>query len=121
MPLVMIVDDSSFARANLRRSFEAAGYDISEAASGQKALELVQNLAPDLVTLDLLMPGMNGMETLKAMQPLCPKARFLVISADIQNATRQELINAGAHGFLNKPVARDELIAAAARLLGDEA
>lgn len=117
MPHVMIVDDSSFARANLRRSFEEAGYTITEASSGQKALELVQNMTPDLVTLDLLMPGLSGLDTLKAMLPKCPNARFVVISADIQNATRQELIQAGAHGFLSKPVAREELLSTAALLL----
>ena len=117
MPHVLIVDDSTFARANLRRPLEEAGYTTSEASSGQKALEIVQTVKPDLVTLDLLMPGMSGLETLIALLPLCPNSKIVVVSADIQTATREELIRAGAHVFLNKPVSRAELIETAARLL----
>ncbi len=110
MPHILIVDDSSFARANLRRPLEEAGFTTSEAASGQAALELAPAAHPDVITLDLLMPGLSGLETLVGLKPLCPAARYVIISADIQNATRQEMISAGAHAFLNKPVARAELV-----------
>ena len=119
MSHILIVDDSTFARANLRRPLEEAGYTTIEASSGQKALEIVQTVKPDLVTLDLLMPGLSGLETLIQLLPLCPDSKIVVISADIQSATQQELIEAGAHAFLNKPVAKADLIATAARLLAE--
>ena len=116
MPHILIVDDSTLARANLRRSLEEAGYTTIEASSGQKAVEIAQTQKPDLVTLDLLMPGMSGLETLIQLIPLCPGTRYVVVSAYIQAATRTELIEAGADAFLNKPVAKVELLETVASL-----
>jgi CheY-like chemotaxis protein len=118
MANILIVDDSSFARANLRRILGEPGYQITEVASGQLAIDAVRTQAPDLVTLDLLMPGLSGLETLIQMRPICPQTKFLVISADIQTTTREELIAAGAEAFLNKPVSRADLLATVAQLIG---
>ncbi len=118
MSKVLIVDDSAFARSNIRRHLQDSGHTILEAASGAAALQIAQEQQPDLVTLDLLMPGMSGSDTLKALKPICPAARYIVVTADIQFATRQELLEAGADAFLNKPVDKTQLLEAAARLLG---
>jgi CheY-like chemotaxis protein len=118
MPSILIVDDSTFARANIHRALGDAGYQITEAASGQLAIDAARLQAPDLVTLDLLMPGMSGLETLKELRTICPQTKVMVISADIQTSTRDELIAAGAQAFLNKPVSRAELLTLAAQLTG---
>jgi two-component system, chemotaxis family, chemotaxis protein CheY len=118
MPNILIVDDSTFARSNIHRIFSDAGYQVMEAASGQSALELVETQYPNLVTLDLLMPGMSGLETLLKLCTKVPDTKNIVISANIQSATRDELIAAGADAFLNKPVSRTELLSVAAKLTG---
>jgi CheY-like chemotaxis protein len=110
MPNILIVDDSPFARNSIRRSLEATGFDLREAASGALAIEAARSRTPDLVTLDLLMPGMSGLETLLELRKICPETKYVIISADIQTITRQELADGGAHAFLNKPVSRSDLI-----------
>ena len=110
MANILVVDDSAFARSNLRRTLTGGGHQVWEADSGAKALEMVASNIPDVITLDLLMPGMNGQETLNALRPLCPQAVIIVITADIQTLTRQELLSAGANVFLNKPVNAADLL-----------
>ena len=118
MPNILVVDDSAFARSNMRRMQSEAGYQITEAASGELALESARAQAPDLVTLDLLMPGMSGLEVLRALRVICPQTRVVIISADIQTATRQELLDAGAQAFFNKPAPRSDLLETVAQLTG---
>jgi two-component system chemotaxis response regulator CheY len=101
---VLIVDDSSFARLNLRRAVEKAGHTVLEAASGASAIEMVQKEPVDIITLDLLMPGMPGAEALTLLKQACPQARVIIITADVQTPTRNALLEAGADAFLNKPV-----------------
>lgn len=117
MKKILIVDDSAFARATLRQMLRGAGYEVIEANSGLQALEMMADVQPDLVTLDLLMPVMEGGELLGHMLKLGQGCPFVVISADIQTITRNELIAAGAAGFLNKPVKEEELLALLQKLL----
>lgn len=111
MKKILIVDDSAFARATLKHILHNAGYEVHEASSGFEALELLPVIKPDLVTFDLLMPGMEGDELLGHMQKLGQKCPFVVITADIQTITQSDLLKAGANGFLNKPVKEEELLA----------
>ena len=103
MTKVLVVDDSSFARNSLRRILEGAGYEITQADSGMAAIGQAKTAAPDVVTLDLLMPGLTGQETLVELIKICPQTKYVIVTADIQQATQNELINAGASAFLNKP------------------
>jgi CheY-like chemotaxis protein len=119
MANILIVDDSPFARAKISRPLSETGYLIIEAVSGTEAIAYVKEHAPDLVTLDLLMPGISGLDTLLQLKELCPAAKYLVISADIQTITRMEVKAAGADAFLNKPVSRLELLETVTRLLGN--
>ena len=114
---ILIVDDSAFARTNLKRTLTGAGYDVVEASSGKQALEQVKLDAPDIVTLDLLMPGLSGLETLKLMKPIIPKTKFIVITADVQTLTREELEREGADAFINKPVSNLILIETVKKLV----
>ncbi|MFM8322802.1 MAG: PleD family two-component system response regulator [Chloroflexota bacterium] len=117
MPKILIVDDSAFARTTLRRILKDAGYEVHEAASGLEALELMPGLNPDLVTLDLLMPEMEGGELIGHLRQIDRLTPLIVISADIQTATRDEVLAAGATAYLNKPVKDEELLALIVRLL----
>ena len=110
MVKILIVDDSAFARTNLRRILMGAGYDVVEASSGQQAIDQVRLDAPDIVTLDLLMPGLSGLDTLKKMKPILPNTRFIIVTADVQSLTREELIREGADAFINKPVSSTVLL-----------
>lgn len=110
MKKILIVDDSAFARTTLRVMLQNAGYTVIEASSGYEALELVPIHKPDLVTIDLLMPGMEGNELVGHLRKLCQECPLVVISADIQTLTRHELLSAGAVGYLNKPVNESDLL-----------
>jgi CheY-like chemotaxis protein len=117
MVKILIVDDSAFARSNLRRTLMGAGYDVVEASSGQQAIEQVKLDAPDIVTLDLLMPGLSGLETLKLMKPIIPMTKFIIVTADVQSLTREELMREGADAFINKPVTNTVLIETVKKLI----
>jgi two-component system, chemotaxis family, chemotaxis protein CheY len=117
MAKIMIVDDSTFARRNLRRTLSVAGYDIIEASSGQQAVDLAGKEFPDLVTLDLLMPGLTGLDTLKLLKNVTPNSKYVIITADIQDSTREELLNEGAHAFINKPFSEYNLLETLENLL----
>ena len=109
---VLIVDDSGLARRNLRQILEPAGYEVVEADDGLVALERYFLERPDVVLLDLVMKGMYGLDVLKKLRELDPAARVLVVSADVQTSSHDLVEEAGAKGFVNKPVDPDEILRA---------
>jgi two-component system chemotaxis response regulator CheY len=109
---VLIVDDSSLARRNLRQILEPAGYSVVEAEDGLVAIERYYFEKPDAVLLDLVMRGMHGLEVLEKLRELDANARVLVVSADVQSSSHELAEQAGAKGFINKPFDRDEILAA---------
>jgi two-component system chemotaxis response regulator CheY len=114
---ILIVDDSGFARRTLRQMLESAGHTIEEAANGNDALERYFLKRPDLVLLDIVMEGMNGLEVLPRIKELDPDARVIVASADVQSSTRAEAQAAGAIGFINKPFVREQVIQTVSNVL----
>ena len=118
---VLLVDDSGLARRGTRRILEGAGYHVIEAEDGLSALERYFIDKPDLVLLDLVMKGMYGIEVLTKLRALDGEARVIVLSADIQTSSRDMVADAGAIGFLNKPVTPDDLIAAVRHAIGERA
>jgi two-component system, chemotaxis family, chemotaxis protein CheY len=119
-PTILVVDDSGMARRGSRRILEGAGYTVVEAEDGMAALERYFIDKPDLVLLDLVMKGMYGIEVLTKLRALDGEARVIVLSADIQTSSRDMVGDAGAVGFLNKPVAPDDLIAAVRSAIGEQ-
>ncbi len=99
---ILVIDDSGFTRAKFVRLFKGAGHDVYDADSGKSGLEIFEKEKPDVVTVDLLMPEMNGMEFVANLLAVHPEAVIAVISADIQESTRDEVISAGARLFLSK-------------------
>jgi two-component system, chemotaxis family, chemotaxis protein CheY len=114
---ILLVDDSAMARRGARQILESAGYAVAEAEDGLVALERYFLEKPDLVLLDLVMKGMNGLDVLGKLTQIDATARVIVISADVQDSSRELALSGGAAGFLNKPVDRAVLLQAVEKTL----
>ena len=115
---VLVVDDSGLARRRVRSILEPAGYEVIEAEDGMSALERYFVAKPDLVVLDLVMKGMYGLDVLTKLREMDPAARVIVVSADVQTSSHEMVEQAGAAGFLMKPVDSDEVLAMVQSTLG---
>jgi two-component system chemotaxis response regulator CheY len=114
---LLLVDDSALARRSMRTILESAGFEVVEAADGLVALERYFLEKPDLVMLDLVMKGMYGLEVLSKLRELDPGVRVIVVSADVQDSSQQLVAEAGASGFINKPIERGRLLEVVRRVL----
>jgi two-component system chemotaxis response regulator CheY len=115
---LMIVDDSNIMRRRIERSngFEELEL-VGTAANGLEAIELFRKMDPDVVTMDLTMPQMDGIECIENIVRINPAVRILVISALADKATAVEAMEKGANGFLNKPFTDRQLNEAIAELI----
>jgi two-component system chemotaxis response regulator CheY len=115
---LMIVDDSNIMRRRIERSnqFEELQL-IGTASNGLEALELFKKMDPDVITMDLTMPQMDGIECIENIVRIKPAIRILVISALADKATAVEAMEKGANGFLNKPFTDRQLNEAIAELI----
>ncbi len=115
---LMIVDDSNIMRRRIERSnqFEELQL-VGTAGNGEEALELFRKTDPDVVTMDLTMPRMDGIECIGRLVALKPSIRILVVSALADKATAVEAMEKGANGFLNKPFTDRQLNEAIAELM----
>ena len=109
MAMVLVVDDSAFQRKKTCRMLERGGYQSCQAEDGQDALRVIEEECPDFIISDLNMPNMSGMELLTAMMEQEIGIPVLVVTSDVQDATREEAMEKGAAGVLNKPLNEDKL------------
>lgn len=100
---ILVVDDAAFMRMMIRDILAKEGYAIHEAVNGRDAIEKYDEVRPDLVTLDITMPELDGVEALKAIRAAHPEARVLMVSAMGQQKMIVEALEAGALDFLVKP------------------
>lgn len=115
---LLIVDDSHIIRRRIERSVAIDGLEIvGSAADGDEAVRKFRKLLPDAVTMDLTMPGMDGLQTISAVLAIRPDTRILVISALADRSTAIEAIRRGARGFLYKPFDDAQLNEALTELL----
>ena len=115
---LLIVDDSNIMRRRIERSQQFDELEVVGAASnGVEAIELFRRTDPDLVTMDLPMPQMDGIECIEQIVRLKPSVRILVISALADKATAVDAMEKGANGFLNKPFTDRQLNEAIAELI----
>jgi two-component system chemotaxis response regulator CheY len=115
---LLVVDDSQFIRNRIMRTVAVQRIDqVVSASNGMEALKLFQREAPDLVTMDITMPGLDGIACTSAMVRLDPKVLILVVSAIADKATAIRALRQGANGFLLKPFTDDELNASLTELL----
>ena len=107
---ILVVDDSGLARRRARGILESTGYEVIEAEDGMSALEHYVVSKPDLVLLDLVMKGMYGLDVLTKLRQIDGAARVIVVSADVQTSSHDMVADAGAAGFLTKPIEADEVL-----------
>lgn len=118
MARVLIVDDAAFMRRVLRDIIEEAGHEVvHEATTGEEALIAYGDHRPDLVTLDLVMPGEGGQVALKKILEQDPDARVIVVSAVGQKQEVENALQSGAMDFLVKPFDKEAVVATVSRLL----
>ena len=114
---LLIVDDSNIMRRRIERSQQLELEVVGTAGNGLEALEMFRKTDPDMVTMDLTMPQMDGIECISKLVQLKPAVRILVISALADKATAVEAMERGANGFLNKPFTDRQLNEAIAELM----
>jgi len=109
---ILIVDDALIMRMRIRDLAQHAGWEVvGEAANGLQALEMYQSLKPSLVTMDIVMPIMDGVQALRSIREFDPQARVCMVSAVNQREKLMECIRIGAIDFIVKPFDKAQLIA----------
>jgi len=117
---VMIVDDAAFMRMMIKDILSKNGFDIvAEAADGVQAVEKYKESSPDLVTMDITMPEMDGIAALKEIKKINPSAKVIMCSAMGQQAMVIDAIQAGAKDFIVKPFQADRVLEAINKTLGN--
>ncbi|HWR07863.1 response regulator [Sporomusa sp.] len=108
---VLIVDDAIFMRVTLKQMLEKNGYNVvGDARNGTEGVQKYHELQPDLVTMDITMPEMDGLAALKEIRQINPKAKVLMISGMGQERHVKEAVLAGACGFILKPFNEEQVI-----------
>lgn len=101
---VLIVDDDIMIRSLLKVILRSENWDlVGEAIDGEQAVAMCKALDPDIVCLDVMMPGISGVDTLKVMRKECPEVRVVMITSDASTATVREAVSFGAMGYIIKP------------------
>lgn len=114
---ILVVEDDARMRRSLTSGFEAAGYDVQTAGTGEEGFFLVYNSRPDLVVLDLSLPGRNGLTILKQLRDDLVDLRVLVLTSHNEIEDRVAGLKAGADDYLGKPFSFEELLARIEALL----
>ena len=115
---VLVCDDAVFMRTMVSDILSQAGFTVvGEAENGKQAVEKYKQLKPDLVTMDIIMPEMGGIEAVKQITQSDPAARILMCSAMGQQALVQEALQAGARDFVVKPFQPSRVLEAVQRVL----
>jgi two-component system response regulator NreC len=119
---VLIVDDHAIVRAGLRALLKVEpGMElVGEAIRGEEAIALAQQLLPDIVVLDLNLPGLDGIQVTRRIKQDLPDTRILILTVHEDEALLREAIRAGASGYIIKHAAENELIAAIHSVLLDD-
>ncbi|MGC4375646.1 response regulator [Fictibacillus sp. Mic-4] len=116
---ILIVDDAAFMRMMIKDILVKNGYEVvGEAADGMQAVEKYKELSPDLVTMDITMPEMDGITALKEIKKINGDAKVIMCSAMGQQAMVIDAIQAGAKDFIVKPFQPDRVIEAIKKTMG---
>jgi two-component system chemotaxis response regulator CheY len=118
---VLVADDAAFMRQMIREILEAEGLEVvGEAVDGVEAIDQFSKLHPDLVTMDIVMPRRSGIDAVKGILELDPRARIVMCSALGQETLVMEALQAGARDFIVKPFKPDNVVATLAKVLEKE-
>jgi two-component system, chemotaxis family, chemotaxis protein CheY len=111
MKKVLIVDDAAFMRMAIKKILEKNGFEvIGEAENGERGVQKYKESKPDIVTMDMTMPEMTGIEALKAIREFDPKAKVVMVSAMGQEVFIREAVIQGAKSFIVKPFKEDHVV-----------
>lgn len=114
----LIVDDSQFIRLSISNYLKDNNIIVAgQASNGNEAIELYKELRPDVVTMDITMPDMNGVETVKKIIDIDPKAKIIICSAVNHETLLIEALKAGAISYLLKPLSEERVIMEINRVL----
>jgi len=118
MKNVLIVDDAAFMRLMLRSMLESNGFTVvGEAENGVVGVKKYKELSPDIVTMDITMPIMDGLQALKEVREINPDAKVIMVSAMGQEHLVRDAIMGGAKGFVVKPFKEDVILSALNKLV----
>ena len=119
MAKILIVDDAAFMRMMIKDILTKNGYEVvGEAANGIQAVELYKAHNPDLVTMDITMPEMDGIEAVKQIKAVNPGAKVIMCSAMGQQSMVMDAIKAGASDFIVKPFQAYRVLEAVKKIVG---
>jgi len=111
-PRILVVDDEEPIRKTMRMTLEYEGFEVSEAASGAEALQSVESDPPDLVFLDIKMPGIDGLDALKQLKEISPATQVIIISGHGNVETAVQATKLGAFDFIEKPLETERVLLA---------
>ena len=118
---IMVVDDSRIAQLQLQEILAGSEYEVAACCeNGEQALEQYDAVQPDLVTMDIVMPGMDGLEAARLLMQAHPDARVLMVSSLAYDDTINEAKQIGAKGFVYKPFEREQLLQAVETAFADQ-
>lgn len=119
---IMVVDDSRIAQLQLQEVLSGTDYEVvSCCQNGEDALEQYDKIHPDLVTMDIVMPGMDGLDAARLLMQSHPDARVLMVSSLAYDDTIDEANKIGAKGFVYKPFDQEQLLKALDQAFADAA
>lgn len=117
MAKVLVVDDAQFMRMKASKLLSSKGFEVVEASTGAEAVEAYKAESPDAVLLDITMPDMDGLQALKEIKKLDPKANIAMVTAMGQQSIVMEALKAGAKDFVVKPFDADRVMAAIEKIM----
>lgn len=109
-PKILLADDEADFTATMKKLLERRGYDVETAPDGAQALRIILRGGVEVVVLDLKMPGLQGIETLREIKRLHPEVAVVILTGHLLKSTEQEGLRLGAFAYLTKPCTLDELI-----------
>ncbi len=118
---ILTVDDAIYMRTMLRNILAAEGYDIIEAADGEAGIATYESEQPDLVLMDITMPGMDGLSATRAILQTHPSAKVVICSALGQQQLVLDAVKAGASEYVVKPFEAEQVLDVVRRVLGKAA
>lgn len=111
MPKILIVDDATFMRVSLKKILERNGFEvIGEAENGISAIKKCAELKPDIITMDITMPEMDGLSALKEIKRVYPEVKVVMVSAMGQEPFVREAVMSGARDFIVKPFSEELIV-----------
>ena len=117
MGLILVIDDSAYMRGKIRNILMVDRHETLDAADGIKGLQMATSRKPDLILLDIIMPGTDGVKILSAVRKLNADLPVVVVTADIQESVSRQCMELGAFAVIHKPPKEEELLNVVRRAL----